>query len=174
MLNSLEDVILFASLAHKNQKMIEPEVPYLTHLIGVASNVLEAYYNGREQFDLDYALKLALLHDVIEDTEYTYEDIKERFGEKIANGVLKLTKNESLKYEEQIKEALTRIVKGEKEVQIVKLADRTYNMKSSPLSWNDKKKVQYLIDAKLIYTTLKSSSEYLANKLKDRIDNYNR
>ena len=62
MLENLEDIILFASVAHKNQMMMDPEVPYLTHLISVASNVLEAYHNGEEKFNLDYALKLAILH----------------------------------------------------------------------------------------------------------------
>lgn len=172
MISNLEDVVMFASMAHKNQKMIEPEVPYLTHVIGVASNVLEAYYNGKEEFDLDYALKLSILHDVIEDTEYSYDDIKDKFGDKIADGVLKLTKNESLKYELQIEDALTRIIQGEKEVKIVKLADRTYNMISSPSIWNDKKRTQYIKDANLIYEKLKDASKYLAKKLKNRIENY--
>ena len=143
-MHDLEEIIMFASIAHKNQKMIEPEVPYLTHVMGVASNVLEAYYNGNEDFDLEYALKVAILHDVIEDTEYSYEDLENKFGNKIAEGVLALTKNESLKYEYQIKDALTRITISSKEIQIVKLADRAYNMASCPSKWNEKKRLQYI------------------------------
>ena len=78
MLNNIEDVMMYASIAHKDQKMTEPTVPYLTHVFGVFLNVLEAYYNGKEKFDIDYAFKVAILHDTIEDTTTTYDDLKEK------------------------------------------------------------------------------------------------
>ena len=100
MLNNIEDVMMYASIAHKDQKMTEPTVPYLTHVFGVFLNVLEAYYNGKEKFDIDFALKVAILHDTIEDTTTTYDDLKEKFGKDIADGVLALSKNEQIKKED--------------------------------------------------------------------------
>lgn len=172
MLNDLEDIVLFASLAHKEQKMIEPEVPYLTHVIGVASNVLEAYYNGNQQFDLDYALKLAILHDVIEDTSIGYESIKKKFGEKIAKGVLALTKDENVDKIHRIEDAISRIKTCEKEVAIVKLADRTFNMRCTPICWDNAQCTMYLTDAKKILEELGYANEYLKRKLKERIKRY--
>ena len=46
-----------------------------------------------EEFDLDFAVQVALLHDIIEDTATTYDELAEHFGSKVADGVLALTKN---------------------------------------------------------------------------------
>ena len=173
MLSDLEDIILFASLAHKNQKMVEPEVPYFTHVIGVASNVLEAYYNGKHPFDLDYALKLAILHDIIEDTEICYQNLENKYGERVAKGVLALTKNEEINKNFRIEEAISRIKLCDKEVAIVKLADRVFNMRSKPACWDKSQCERYYNDAKKIFYELGYANEYLKQKLKERIEWYN-
>lgn len=172
MIENLEDVILFASLAHKNQKMTDPDVPYLTHVMGVASNVLEAYYNGEEKFDLDYALKVAILHDTIEDTIVAYEDIEKRYGEEIAEGVLALSKNEEIEKAYRMDDCISRIKKCRKEVAIVKLADRTFNMRCRPATWDEEHCKKYNQEAKKIYDELAVTNEYLAKKLSERISRY--
>jgi len=174
MLNDLEDVILFAALAHKEQKMVEPNVNYLAHVVGVASNVLEAYYNGDEEFDLNYALKLAILHDVIEDTDINYEKIEEIYGTRIADGVAALTKDELLEKSQRIKDAVRRIKKYDNEVAIVKLADRAFNMRCAPKSWDQNHCESYLKDAKIILEELGYSNKYLKSKLSGRIEKYNK
>jgi len=59
----------------------------------------------------------AILHDTIEDTKFNYDKVKELFGEKIANGVLALTKDESLPTKnEMMLDSLERIKKQPKEV----------------------------------------------------------
>lgn len=173
MLKNLEDVILFAALAHNDQKMCEPSVPYLAHVFGVASNVIEAYYNGKETFDLDYALKLAILHDTIEDTSTTYAEINTKYGKEIADGVLALSKNETLEKSKQMEDSLARILTQKNEVAVVKLADRTFNMREAPESWSTEKKQRYLLEAELVLANLKNANSYLANKLQERINNYN-
>ena len=172
MLTNLEDVILFASEAHKDQKMFEPEVPYVTHIVSVAENVLEAYLNGDEKFDLDYALKLALLHDTMEDTSVTYDILLAKYGKDIADGVRALSKDETLPKDEQMQHSLDNIKKCRKEVGIVKLADRTFNMYSKPKCWDENKYAFYLWEAKLILDNLKGYNKYLENKLSQRIENY--
>ena len=163
---------MFASLAHKEQKMIEPDVPYLTHIMGVSGNVLEAYYNGEEKFDLDYALKVAILHDTIEDTIVTYNDLKNRYGQDIADGVLALSKNENVEKSFQMEDCISRIKELRKEVAIVKLADRTFNMRCRPKSWDAEHCQKYAIEAKKINEKLGGANAYLNKKLDERIVRY--
>ncbi len=169
MLENLEDIILFASVAHKNQMMMDPEVPYLTHLISVASNVLEAYHNGEEKFNLDYALKLAILHDTIEDTEVTYDMLEQRYGKDIAMGVLALSKNDSLPYNMQLEDSIERIKKAPREVAIVKLADRTYNLMIKPEKWSKEKWDNYLKESEYMLNEIGIANKYLEDKLQERI-----
>lgn len=68
---------------------------------------------------------IALLHDVVEDTEYTIDDIRERFGIEVAEGVELLTKDKTLSYSENI----DRIIKsGNVDAILVKLSDNMVNM----------------------------------------------
>lgn len=172
MIENLEDVILFAANAHKEQKMFEPDVPYITHVFGVASNVLEAYYNGEEKFDLDYALKVAILHDTIEDTDVCYGMIAEKYGEEIATGVQALSKNPLVEKSDRMKDCMIRIKECKKEVAIVKLADRVFNMRCAPTSWNDEKLQKYLDEAQMICNDLGDVNKYLKEKLESRMNNY--
>ncbi len=89
-----QKAIKFAGEKHKNQKVPGTESYYLLHLSNVAMEILIASNN--ENFDTEFALQLALLHDTIEDTETTFEEIKEQFGEKVAYSVLALTKNKNI------------------------------------------------------------------------------
>ena len=78
---------ILAADAHKEQRRKSGE-PYIIHPIGVAS-ILAGL-----QMD-EYTLAAAFLHDVVEDTEYTYDDIRNIFGGVVANlvdGVTKLGK----------------------------------------------------------------------------------
>ena len=81
-LNALE----FAAIAHEGQKRKFTGEPYIVHPIDVARRVANAQASSTE------AIIVALLHDVIEDTKYTYEDISRKFGTKIADYVLEVSK----------------------------------------------------------------------------------
>ncbi len=71
------DALEFARAAHGDQVRKGTRIPYLSHLLGVASLVLDA--GGVE--DLAIA---GLLHDTVEDTNITVEDVAEAFGERVA------------------------------------------------------------------------------------------
>jgi len=83
----------FASECHKDQKRKYTGENYFFHPIAVAEMVEE--YMVEKKFDQDdivYAIKVALLHDTVEDTIATHEDIEENFGKDVAKGVWFLTK----------------------------------------------------------------------------------
>ena len=116
-----------ASKAHSHQRRKSGE-PYIIHPIAVASIVAQELELG------DNPIISAFLHDVGEDTEYTIEDIKERFGEDVAFLVGTVTKQKKEKYEQskqidnyrQILESVHYDVRA----LLIKLADRLHNMRT--------------------------------------------
>ena len=118
----------YAEDAHANQKRASGE-PYFIHPCAVASILMD--------LGLDEAtIAAALLHDVIEDTSSTAEDIKREFGEEVlalVSGVTKLEKIEFKSKEAEEAENFRKIfVAMAKDVRviIIKLADRLHNMRS--------------------------------------------
>lgn len=124
--------------AHKDQRRKSGE-PYIYHPIEVAKIVANEIGLGAT------SIACALLHDVIEDSEYTYEDIKKIFGEKIANIVNGLTKisvmnhqNISIQSENYRKLLLT--LSEDFRVILIKIADRLHNMRTLDSMIPDKQK----------------------------------
>lgn len=115
--------------AHKSQRRKTGE-PYIFHPIAVAKIV--AYKIGLDTT----AIIAALLHDVVEDTDYTLEDIEQLFGKKVAKIVDGLTKISYLKKEKDIsvqaenfrKMLLT--LNDDVRVILIKIADRLHNMQT--------------------------------------------
>ena len=124
--------------AHKDQRRKTGE-PYIYHPIEVAKIVANEIGLGAT------SIACALLHDVIEDSEYTYEDIKKIFGKKIADIVNGLTKisvmnhqNISIQSENYRKLLLT--LSEDFRVIIIKIADRLHNMRTLESMAPDKQK----------------------------------
>ena len=119
---------ILAADAHKEQRRKSGE-PYIIHPIGVA-NILAGL-----QMD-EYTLAAAFLHDVVEDTEYTYDDIRNIFGGVVANlvdGVTKLGKIAYISKEDrQIENYRKMFLAMARDIRVVliKLADRLHNMRT--------------------------------------------
>ena len=116
-----------AADAHKTQRRKSGE-PYILHPIEVAIICIDEIGLGPT------AAVCALLHDVVEDTDYTLEDIKKEFGEKIAQIVDGLTKLDgSETYEspqaENFRKVLSTLVIDVRVV-LIKMADRLHNMRT--------------------------------------------
>ena len=114
--------------AHKDQRRKTGE-PYIYHPIEVAKIVANEIGLGAT------SIACALLHDVIEDSDYTYEDLKKIFGKKIADIVNGLTKisvmnhqNISIQSENYRKLLLT--LSEDFRVILIKIADRLHNMRT--------------------------------------------
>ena len=123
--------------AHKNQRRKSGE-PYVFHPIAVAKIVAS-------KIGLDATcIAAALLHDVIEDTEYSEKNIKELFGKKISKIVVGLTKISKLAKEENVslqaenfrKMLLT--LNDDVRVILIKIADRLHNMQTLDSMTNEK------------------------------------
>lgn len=133
---------------------------YVKAVVSVTFEILKAVSEEKEM-NADLAIKCAILHDSIEDTEQSYEGIKNIFGEEVANGVMALTKNESLDSKDKMMlDSLSRIKQQPKEVWTVKMADRIYNLYAPPCYWTNEKKIKYKKEAQLIHDELKDGNKY--------------
>ncbi len=126
-LQQLKDAFEFARDAHKEQRRKSGE-PYIIHPISVAMI-------AAEELMLDTnSVTASFLHDVVEDTPYTIEDIKERFGDDVAYLVDMVTKRkkETYRMSKQVDnyEQLLESVQYDIRALMVKIADRLHNMRT--------------------------------------------
>lgn len=170
-INISKFIFLQLKLMKKNQKVPGTNLPYIVHLSLVSMEVMAAL-TVEHNLDGNLAVQCALLHDTIEDAEVSYTELKDEFGMGVADGVQALTKNDDLKKEDRMKDSLERIKHQPKEIWMEKMADRINNLQRPPKGWKNEKKIKYLDQAWLIHDELKDASQYLATRLKDKIENY--
>lgn len=91
--NKVYDAYLMAKEKHRGQKRRDGR-PYIAHPITVA-RVVRKYFSNEER--LNEMIIAAYLHDTIEDTDTTYEEIKEKFGSYVAYLVMGVTNDEEVK-----------------------------------------------------------------------------
>ena len=126
--NILQKAFNLASAGHIDQKRDSGE-PYITHPLHVA------IYLSELSMDLETIVS-AILHDLIEDTDITYNDIKKEFGKEIADIVDGVTKLDKINYnskEEAKADAIRKMViamSKDIRVLILKLADRLHNIET--------------------------------------------
>jgi (p)ppGpp synthase/HD superfamily hydrolase len=161
----------FAAQAHQGQLIPGSELPYLLHLNLVSMEILAAL-SAEPGHDGDLAVQCALLHDTIEDTDTSYEQIASMFGVKVADGVAALSKNPALEKSQQLVDSLERIELQPIEIWMVKLADRITNLQPPPPHWTKEKIVRYRHEAIAIHTHLQTASPFLASRLAEKIQNY--
>jgi GTP pyrophosphokinase len=141
-----------AADAHKEQRRKTGE-PYIYHPIAVAKIVANEIGLGA------YSIASALLHDVVEDTDYTFADIEQLFGEtisKIVNGLTKISRlqkdqNVSIQAENFRKMLLT--LNDDVRVILIKIADRLHNMQTLD-SMREDKQVKIASETLFIYAPL--------------------
>ena len=126
-LEAVDKAFYFAVDAHKDQRRRSGE-PYIYHPIEVATIAAHDIGLGRT------SIICALLHDVVEDTKYTLDDIREMFGEKVERVVDGLTKFDNLEGAESAQaENFKKVISSlsyDIRVVLIKLSDRLHNMRT--------------------------------------------
>ena len=119
----------------------------------------------------DETISIGYLHDIIEDTKYTYDDILKRYGKKVADGVLQLSEDQSIiDYVDRKKEFLKRLETADNNILMVELADKLQNLISDYEQYKIKGK-DYLITEAKNYDELKWFYLTLKELFNKRLDN---
>ena len=161
----------FAAIAHGEQKIKGCGYPYIFHVSLVAIEIMNALtFEKTAQPDL--AVQCALLHDVLEDTQTTYDELLASFGRPVADGVMALSKDASLPPSERMPDSLKRIKLQPIEIWKVKLADRIVNLEIPQPDWNAARKAKYRTEAITIYDALSEASACLSERLLHTIRDY--
>jgi len=174
--NELQRAWAFATQRHKGQTyggQAEGEcVEYMTHIGSVVMEVNWALQTD-DGIDGDLALQCAALHDSIEDTSATFEELESAFSHAVAQGVLALSKDAALPDKRaQMEDSLRRIRLQPREVWMVKMADRIANLYAPPYYWSNEKIMAYQQEARMIHQALGAASEALAARLAEKIESY--
>jgi len=133
----------FAARKHSNQRRKgEAGEPYVNHLAEVAWLVAEAT-EGQDTI----AVLAALLHDAIEDTPTTREELEREFGSEVADIVVEVTDDKTLPKAERKRLQVETAPRKSRRAKLVKIADKTSNVrsiaKSPPLGWDLKRQREY-------------------------------
>ncbi|XP_012276770.1 guanosine-3',5'-bis(diphosphate) 3'-pyrophosphohydrolase MESH1 [Orussus abietinus] len=125
----------FAAKKHSKQRRKDVEqTPYINHPIGVANILIE-----EGGINNPIVLASALLHDTVEDTETTFEEIEINFGSAVAKIVKEVTDDKTLEKEERKRLQIQNSPKKSHEAKLVTLADKVYNLRdlqrATPVGW---------------------------------------
>lgn len=154
----------FAAIKHEKQtRKDEEKTPYIIHPIGVAKLLWEV-----GEIRSSNVLIAALLHDTLEDTDATEEEIEHLFGSRVLETVKELTNDPTLNTQEnkqrQVDHAKDLSLNG----QLVKLADRLYNVRDleiPPPSWTQEKIDEYRKWGAKLLIALRGTNPQLENAL---------
>lgn len=123
--------------------------PYINHLTEVAALLAEATDGG------DVVLVMGgLLHDTLEDTDSTYEDLAQRFGPEVAALVAEVTDDKSLKKEDRKRLQVEKAAGKSPRARMLKIADKTSNLRSliesPPKGWTEERLRDYVVWAEQV------------------------
>lgn len=154
----------FAAVKHKDQRRKDPEqTPYINHPVGVAYLLVES---GVKDLAV---LQAALLHDTVEDTETSHEELVLEFGPKVAGIVAEVTDDKNLDKQERKRLQIINAHSASREAKLVKLADKLYNLRdlerSIPQGWTQERVEEYFQWAAKVVAGCRGNSEFLEGEL---------
>ena len=130
----------FAAKKHTHQRRKNKEkTPYINHAIGVANTLAQC---GVTEVEI---LEGALLHDTIEDTECTFEELLQNFSQKTVDYVREVTDDKTLSKAQRKKEQVKHASTASLGARLIKLSDKLYNVNSvckCPPPWWHWKRIQ--------------------------------
>ncbi|XP_051776217.1 guanosine-3',5'-bis(diphosphate) 3'-pyrophosphohydrolase MESH1 [Erpetoichthys calabaricus] len=161
----LLEAVHFAAEKHKSQRRKDAEAtPYINHPIGVAR--ILAYEGGITDIAI---LQAALLHDTVEDTETSIDELDGKFGATVARIVQEVTDDKMLPKQERKQQQILKAPLCSHQAKLVKLADKLYNLRdlnrSTPVGWSEQRVQEYFIWAAQVIKGLRGTSATLEEKL---------
>jgi guanosine-3',5'-bis(diphosphate) 3'-pyrophosphohydrolase len=154
----------FAAWKHRDQRRIgRGSVPYINHPIALA-NVL--WFEGRVRDPI--VIAAAILHDTIEDTETTSEELRGAFGVAVAEIVVELTDVTWLRKQARKKLQVAKAASSSRRAKLVKLADKICNLRdiksSPPPEWSLERRREYFDWAKSVVDELRGTNARLERR----------
>ena len=149
-LKLLLKALSFASLKHRTQRRKDVEAsPYINHPISLA-NIL---CNEAHVSDINVICG-ALLHDTVEDTDTTQEELAAEFGNTIRDIVMDVTDDKSLSKQERKQQQIDHAAHASDQAKLVKLADKISNLRdvadNPPSAWPLERRQEYFDWAKKV------------------------
>lgn len=157
--------MLFAADKHKFQRRKSDGSSYIVHPFGVYKRLVNAGV-----YDTD-VLVAAILHDTVEDTDTTMEEINENFGSRVASIVDQVTDDKSLSKDKRKRLQIAHAPSKSKEAKLVKLADKLDNMSGFfkengiPQGWSRERVQGYIVWAWTVISCMRGINSKLEAQL---------
>lgn len=150
----------FAALKHRDHRRQDSgKTPYINHPIALAATLAEASVRDPD------VLAAALLHDTIEDTDTTYDEIRGEFGRRIADLVAEVTDAKFLAKGSRKRIQVSRAAHASDQAKLVKLADKICNLRDilgrPPVGWSLGRRQKYFDWAKEVVDEVRGVNSQL-------------
>ncbi|TIB70610.1 hypothetical protein E3Q23_01800 [Wallemia mellicola] len=151
---------------HKDQRRKDKDsTPYINHTLGVAQILAQSGHDDLE------TLQAAILHDTIEDTNTSLQELQHYFGNKVASIVLECTDDKGLPKAARKQAQINKAKSVSLEAKRVKLADKLYNLRdlqrSAPTNWSTSRIKEYFIWARKVTSQIEDASQGISRNLNE-------
>lgn len=147
---------LFAARKHKDKKRKDGVTPYINHPLAVAE--LLSRVGGVKDLA---TLSAAVLHDTVEDTETTPEELKSLFGKEVMGIVLEVTDDKNLPKAERKQRQIEGALSLSQPARLIRIADKITNVMELdtrvPLEWTPSRKREYLDWAERVISMIRGT-----------------
>ncbi|XP_060064913.1 guanosine-3',5'-bis(diphosphate) 3'-pyrophosphohydrolase MESH1-like [Ylistrum balloti] len=157
----------FAAVKHKDQRRKDEEqTPYINHPIGVAKILTD------EAGITDIAvIQAALLHDTVEDTDTSFDELNQHFGPEVCGLVKEVTDDKTLPKMERKQQQINHAPHTSYKAKLVKLADKIYNLRDlrrcTPCGWTNERVHEYFVWSSKVVAGLRGTNKKMENLLDD-------
>jgi (p)ppGpp synthase/HD superfamily hydrolase len=141
----------------------EAAEPVVNHLAEVADLVAR----GTDGADVDVVVA-AVLHDTVEDTDTTFEEIAGRFGARVAGLVAEVTDDKTLPLAERKRLQVENAAHASRGAKVIKIADKTSNLRamaeSPPRDWSEARRADYLDWSRRVVANCRGANRWLEDR----------
>jgi guanosine-3',5'-bis(diphosphate) 3'-pyrophosphohydrolase len=164
------DAAAFAARKHSMQRRKDAHAsPYINHPLTLARTLAST-----GKIAEPVILAASLLHDTMEDTRTSYDEIRDRFGAEVADIVQEVTDDKNLEKPERKRRQVEAAATKSRPAKLVKLADKISNLRdiiaSPPVDWSFERKIEYFTWASEVVAGLRGTNQALEDEF-DRVFN---